>query len=227
MSKFVDITGMRSGKLVARRFLGNRMWECDCDCGNTKAVRVDHIVHQDTKTCGCSGVGKLIDVTGQTFGNLFVIGRIPVDGRVMWECKCLLCGNIVKADSENLRHGLANPCECSRKSQRGINSATYKHGGCRTRLYNIWQGMLNRCRNPNIERYDCYGGRGIKVCDEWYEFSPFQQWAIANGYADDLSIDRIDVDGNYEPSNCRWIPMREQAANRRPRRKINVELPVS
>lgn len=87
------------------------------------------------------------------------------------------------------------------------------------RLYRIWQNMLNRCRNKNVEKYRSYGARGICVCDEWKEFPAFYEWAVANGYSDDLTIDRIDVDGNYEPGNCQWITnadnLRKAAADRR------------
>lgn len=88
------------------------------------------------------------------------------------------------------------------------------HGESRSRLYKIWSGMLDRCYNPNSHRYHRYGGRGIRVCGAWrYYFPRFRSWALANGYRDDLSIERIDNDGDYSPSNCTWIPMNEQGRN--------------
>jgi len=94
------------------------------------------------------------------------------------------------------------------------------HGGAHTRLYSIWKGMLRRCRNKNALCYVYYGGRGIKVCDEWLAFIGFRCWAINNGYDDSLTLDRIDNDGNYEPNNCRWATKMEQANNSRNNRFI-------
>ena len=90
----------------------------------------------------------------------------------------------------------------------------YRHGGRHTRLYNIWRCMRQRCYNPNASRHQNYYDKGIKVCDEWQSFLAFREWALQNGYRDDLSIDRIDVNGNYEPSNCRWADQITQQNNR-------------
>lgn len=92
----------------------------------------------------------------------------------------------------------------------------FKHGGKGTRLYRIWQAMKTRCLNPNFERFSDYGGRGITICEEWEnDFQSFHDWSMKNGYSDDLTIDRIDNDGNYEPSNCRWVTNEVQLNNSR------------
>ena len=100
-------------------------------------------------------------------------------------------------------------------NQFGKNNPNYKHGDINTRLYNIWHGIKQRCLYPKFIGYKNYGGRGITICNEWLEFIPFRDWALNNGYADNLEIDRINTNGNYEPSNCRFITHKENVRNRR------------
>src|SRR3989304_7987456 len=97
----------------------------------------------------------------------------------------------------------------------GENNPNYKHGWYNRKLYFCWNGMKQRILNPKVHNYKDYGGRGITICDEWLEFIPFRDWALANGYQEDLQIDRINNNGNYSPENCRWIPQKENCRSRR------------
>ena len=156
-------------------------------------------------------MGKLIDLTGQRFGRLTVIERVENDKqrRVRWLCQCE-CGNAVAILAKSLRSGNTKSCGCISKE----NPPRSTHGQAHTRLFRIWCSMKTRCKNPSQDSYSRYGGRGITVCDEWQRFEPFAEWANANGYCDGLSIDRIDVNGNYEPGNVRFVSMKIQQNNR-------------
>ena len=159
-------------------------------------------------------MGKVIGLTGQKFGRLTVLGFDKQDNyrQYMWLCKCD-CGNIVSVRGYSLRSGNTQSCGCL---QKDINlKLRQTHGKTNTRIYNIWVGMKQRCLTPSTSCYKYYGGRGISLCDEWKSFEPFNEWAISNGYQENLTLDRIDVNGNYEPQNCRWITLKEQQNNTR------------
>ena len=126
-----------------------------------------------------------------------------------YKCKCD-CGKIIIVQKAYLKNSHVQSCGC-------LNLANHtKHNGKGTRLYRIWAGIKNRCNNPNADAYKNYGGRGITICNEWEnDFINFRNWALENGYNDNLSIDRIDVNGNYESNNCKWASEQEQSNNRR------------
>ena len=157
---------------------------------------------------------KFRDLTGQRFGRLTVIERSENHGkRVMWRCLCD-CGNELITRGDALTEGKTQGCGCYNRERSSEHHT--KHGGSKTRLYREWLKVKTRCFNPKYSRYSDYGGRGICVCKEWSDsFEAFRDWAIANGYHDSLTIDRVNVNGNYEPSNCRWITNQEQQNNRR------------
>lgn len=122
-------------------------------------------------------------------------------------CKCIcVCGNRRDIRLDALKSGQNKSCGC--KTERKV-----KHGLSKTRLYKIWVAMKQRCNNQNSKEYYCYGGRGIKVCEEWNDFITFEKWALKNGYSDKLTIDRINNDLGYFPKNCRWITKQEQLKN--------------
>lgn len=160
-------------------------------------------------------MGKTKDLTGSTFHRLTVVERMPVVKKgvaALWACVCE-CGNIVYARGADLSRGHTKSCGCIRKKEDGVS---------RSRLYVVWANMIQRCSNANKPDYKYYGGRGIKVCEEWKRFGNFKAWAEGNGYLETLTLDRIDTNGNYEPRNCRWATVYEQRCNMRSNRKYRI-----
>ena len=154
-----------------------------------------------------------IDMTGKRFGRYTVLYRLKNDkhGNAMWMCRCD-CGAEKPVLGASLRKGIVVSCGCYHHDELIKRFTT--HGQSKTRLFGIWQSMKRRCNNPHHKNFNYYGGKGIKLCAEWdSDFSKFAEWAYANGYADNLTIDRIDPSKGYEPSNCKWSTRAEQQSH--------------
>lgn len=231
MFKAEDLTGRRFGKLTVIERVPSKSrharWKCRCDCGNYTEALSNNLKSGSKVSCGCAahpgsrGItpSNFNDLTGKRFGRLTVVRRIsPVGSKVRWLCRCD-CGTMKDVSAYELTSGKTRSCGCLQAESRHLRKVPNGRG---TRLYNVWKSMKGRCYTPSCSSYKYYGARGIKVCDEWKDdYQAFYEWAMSSGYDPDApqgkcTIDRINVDGDYEPSNCRWVDAATQNANRRP-----------
>lgn len=163
-------------------------------------------------------IGKFKDLTGQKFGRLTALYRLHNYHKkgTYWLCVCD-CGNIKEVNTYKLQDLHTKSCGCLKIDKTIQRNKDYaKHNKSNTRLYRIWHGMKNRCYNTGDKDYKNYGGRGIAVCSKWLDdFQSFNNWSINSGYADNLTIDRIDTNKGYSPDNCRWVDMKAQQRNKR------------
>lgn len=189
---------------------GRKFYICKCNnCGFEKKIRSDNLKKYRCPSCTIRKDHK--PMIGKRFGHLVIkqfVGR--KNGRLMWLCKCD-CGKEIICNGYNLRRGQKS-CGCIKKGKISY----LKHGLRYTRLYEIWSGIKKRCYNKKCIGYNNYGGRGIKMCDEWLDSpSAFYKWAINNGYEENLTIERKDYNKDYSPENCTWIPRTQQSKNQR------------
>lgn len=227
--KPIPMIGRRFGRLLVleqTENIGNcSAYRCRCDCRNEIIVRGESLRSGNTKSCGCFAreirkeIGRqskgrvspnAVDLTGERFGRLFVFERADktAGGKQRWRCLCD-CGKETFVTTGHLKSGHSSSCGCLGIER--ASAAKIKHGLSNTRLWNIWAGIKQRCNNPNQPVFKWYGGKGVKICEEWLEFEAFYDWASSHGYQDGLTIDRIDPDGNYGPNNCRWITRSENS----------------
>ena len=246
MSKFIDMTGQRCGKLVVIERIEdnvlpsgyrNVMWKCKCHCGNTRIVSGKKLRKWENPSCGCDRrqnfderghqiKGKpIVDYTGKRFGRLTVLGLDKIENGISWwRVKCD-CGTIKSVRGNTLP--ILKSCGCQKREQDLLNIGVTKenhHNLSKHPAFGIWNAMINRCENPKADHFDDYGGRGIKVCEEWHDPRKFIRWAEENGFeaGKNFSIERKDVDGNYCPENCCWIDRKYQQRNTRKTRRLKI-----
>lgn len=230
MPKLIDLTGQTFGRLtVLERVENNKEneahWKCKCVCGNIVNILGSSLRSGRTKSCGCmykkAGQNRRLDIKGQVFGRLKVIEKMTSNkgDKTSWKCRCS-CGNSAVVRTNHLRAGLIKSCGCLQKESTKKRSTI--HNMAHTVEYNVWTCMLQRCQNSNNPAFENYGGRGIKVCDEWKnDFVTFFNH-IGKRPSPKYSLDRIDNDKGYTPKNTQWATPIEQSNNRRSSRKITI-----
>lgn len=211
--------GDQFGKLVVVSFPTGRPMAAGkanflCACGNEKAIRLAHVIGGLTVSCGCVK-RKLFVEAGQIFERIKVVDAEPVAVGKHLKVACVCsCGTEKLIGIAELLNGSTKSCGCMVIEK--LVTMSLRHGGESSSLYSVWHTMKSRCSNPKAENFENYGGRGISICREWIDdFAAFRQWAESSGYTPALEIDRADVNGNYQPDNCRWVTSRVNGNNRR------------
>lgn len=232
---YKDIKGNKYNMLTAVEFVRSdpkgAIWRFRCDCGNYVECFGHSVTSKSSKrkSCGCLLHSIKDDITGKKFNKLTVLGFDHRTGRrrMIWKCQCD-CGNIVYVDGTHLKNGHTKSCGCINIER--IGNLNKKTGEAGTRIYFVYHNMHMRCEREVDDQYKNYGGRGIRVCDEWSGengFENFLRWAQETGYdpnakRGECTLDRIDVNGNYSPDNCRWATQLEQCNNKRNTLRISI-----
>lgn len=209
-----DLSGSRFNMWTVQSFSHRQnsgyYWNCLCDCGTVKKIKSNHLKSGASKSCGCQ---LTKDLVGQRFGRLLVVDKNKrIGNHQYWHCVCN-CGSTKNIRGDVLINGSTQSCGCYAKEV--LLKKVTTHGLSKTSIYRVHSNMIERCYCPENNHFHSYGGRGISVCKEWEDVMVFWSWAIDSGYKEGLTLDRINVNGNYEPSNCRWATPKEQSNNTR------------
>lgn len=223
MGKRIDLTGRKIGRLTVISYSGNNKWFCECECGNARDVNGESLRKGAALSCGCLNKertreknikGK--DLTGKRFGRLLVLQRANDKGQAKYYCKCN-CGNEIVISGQNLSRGDSRSCGCLKKERD--QAKCLLHGDTKTKFYRTWANMVHRC---NHKDYKYYGGRGIEYEPRWKNYINFRSdmhplyLSAKEKYPNEvISLERIDVNGDYCKDNCIFIPNREQSKNTR------------
>lgn len=234
----IDLVGNRYGKLTVvslneeKSKNGVLVWNCKCDCGGTCTARGGNLKSGRTTHCGCvkQVANNFIDLTGNKYGRLTVLSVERRDGKkVYWNCVCD-CGGKCIVPSTDLKSGHTRSCGCLLKESRSINASRHRlenmdiptDPDTYRKLRTEFHSMHHRC-SPSYHSANSYYNLGVTVCDEWKDFNNFLSWALSNGFEHGLTLDRIDVNGNYSPDNCRWATNKVQQNNKRNNFRITID----
>lgn len=213
----VDLSGQRFDMVTVIRPVGRKHryieYLCRCDCGNEVRLGSNQLRNDCRHSCGCHRLVNKPEI-GRRYHHLTAIG--PVEGnKKLFVFRCD-CGVEKEIDGYHVVNGLTITCGSCEYHLKFMSDRNKTHGLSNTKFYEQYRGMLKRCYDPNAINYRDYGGRGIRVCEEWRtDAKAFYDWAIAHGWSEGLSLDRIDNDGDYCPENCRWATVKEQSHNKR------------